>query len=220
MAVSPLTHPHAAAGPALAELRPMEPGRRSQPFIDAAWAFQLSPRGGQRVLVELGGERGVCLHSPRHVDITAWFPEVAEALPVPSAGRVVLDAELCVLDAAGRNDVQRLRARCLVRGARPGADAASLIVRDVLVHDGQDVRGWTWSARRRLLRATGLDGARARCAGAVDGDGCWMHRQAEALGGVDVLAMCRHAPYEPGLSASCVWIPAREAAAVRGGRGA
>jgi bifunctional non-homologous end joining protein LigD len=211
-----LSRPPDAAAPALAQLQPMEAAREALPFVDAAWAFQLRPCGGQRVLLELGGERGVCLHSAHHVDITPWFPEVVEAFEAWPGGRTVLDAELCVLDAVGRNDAQRLHARCLMRGWRHGADAAGLVVRDVLVHDGQDLRGWPWSRRRRLLCAMRLDAARVHCARAVDGDGRWLHRQARALGGMDLLALRRQAPYRQGACADCLSIPAHAAGEAHG----
>lgn len=193
--------------PGLLDLQPMEAARRSRPFTDASWAFQLQPSGGQRVLLEFGGADGVRMHSAKHVDVTAWFPELAEVLPDWRAGRVVLDGELCVLDAAGRNDPQRLRQRCLVRGYRAGMDEVSLVVRDVLVHDDRDLRAWGWNQRQRLLRSLDLAHPRLQRAKGVEAEGEWLCRQAEALGQLDVFAVPCDAPYHCGRSPACVLIP-------------
>jgi ATP-dependent DNA ligase len=207
------------SAPTLLDLAPMQAARKSPPFTDAAWAFQLCPAGGQRLLVEVGAERGVCLHSASHVDVTAWFPEVVESLSGWDGGRTVLDAELCVLDAAGRNDPERLRQRCLVRGpvrgpvrGHPaGLDEATLVLRDVLVHDDRDVRAWGWSRRQRLLRSLDLAHPRLRKANGVEGEGEWLYRQAEALGQADVFATLCEGPYQGGRSPACLLIPSATA---------
>jgi bifunctional non-homologous end joining protein LigD len=204
-----MTLPVLPPAPPLSALQPMEPCGPAAAFSDAAWAFEL-PAGGHRALMQFGGGAGVRLHSRSHVDIAAWFPEVTglPALRGAKCGRTVLDGELCVLDACGRNDAERLHRRALQRG-RPASplDRASFCVRDLLVLDGQDLRTLPWSRRRQLLRSLrGLHGGRLRLPLPVDCRGEWLCRQARALGRSELLAFHRDAPYRGGRSGACLRI--------------
>lgn len=193
--------------PPLEALEPMEPSLRMQPFTQAGWIFTL-PAGGHRALAEFcaGASR---LHSRHHVDITHWFPEVSEALARAPLARTVVDGELCVLDAAGRNDARRLHERALWPGRRPGIDEAVYVVHDLLVHEGQDVRALAWWRRRALLMQLlpGLPGVRA--GSAIDAEGQWLYRQALALGCAHMVAQHREAPYRGGRSSGCLLVPCR-----------
>lgn len=211
--------PALPAAPGLHELQPMDPCGPAAAFNHSAWSFEL-PAGGHRALLQFGGGGPVQLHSRHHVDITAWFPEVTRCRPLRRAaagcGRTVLDGELCVLDACGRNDAQRLHRRALQRGlpALP-QDRAAFRVRDLLVLDDQDLRSLPWSSRRRLLRAwralhlpAGLEAAALRLPLRVDARGEWLWRQAVALGCTELLAFHRDAPYRGGRSGACLRIAA------------
>jgi hypothetical protein len=99
----------------------MEPMPGSAPFNGAAWVFAL-PTPGYRMLAEFGQDAAARLRSRRGVDATRWFPEVACALAALEMARTVVDGEVCVLDAAGRSDLQLLHARALHPGHQPGGD--------------------------------------------------------------------------------------------------
>lgn len=201
--------PPLPAAPALSALQPMEPCGPAAAFSDIAWCFEL-PAGGHRALLQFGGGAGVRLHSRAHVDIGAWFPEVAgcRALRGTGAGRTVLDGELCVLDACGRNDPGRLHRRSLQRGLPATAqDRAAFCVRDLLVLHDQDLRSLPWWRRRQLLRSLHvLDGRCLRLPHPVVGRGEWLCRLARALGRSELLAFHRGAPYRGGRSGACLRI--------------
>ena len=197
-----------ASTPSLGELHTMDAARAAPPFVDAEWAFELRPVRAQRMLTEFGAGQAVCLHSAHHVNVTAWFPEIVEALSGWSGMRTVLDGELCVLDEAGRNDPRRLHQRCLVRGQAGDSGRLSLVLRDVLVHEGRDVRALAWQQRHQLLRGLGLPKTCVRLPRGAIAEGVWLHRQALALGGMEVLAFRRCAAYRSGRSADCLRIPA------------
>src|SRR5918997_951204 len=93
---------------------------------------------------------------------TDQFPELA-ALGDAMPDGVILDAELVCLDAAGRPDYARLRSRLVARAGAAvehGAAAApaTLMIFDVLWHDGEDVSPRFYEDRRALLDALALDG--------------------------------------------------------------
>jgi bifunctional non-homologous end joining protein LigD len=93
--------------------------------------------------------------------ISPSFPDITEALAqLLDVRDVVLDGELVVLGADGRPDFAALgvRGACGARSAAHAATVtpATLVVFDVLVADGQDVRPRTFSQRRELLEQLGL----------------------------------------------------------------
>ena len=201
----------AIASPRLAQqpLDPalMEPCAASQPFTDAGWAFEL-PLGGHRVLARFGG--GACSLRSRHgADITAWFGEVSEALAALDVEDMLVDGELCVLDAVGRNDPVRLHERAVLPGVCHGANAATLCLHDLLVCEGRDVRPLRWIERRRLLRQLPLSGRRQRLqvSRVMPVEGEWLYGQALALGRPALHARRMSAPYVGGRSAD--WLVIR-----------
>ena len=198
--------------PPLETLELMEPGGGAAPFNGAAWTFALA-LPGYRMLAELGagtdgGARGARLRSRHGVDATRWFPEVARALrALRLPGRAVLDGTLCVLDAAGRPDPQRLHERALHHGRRRDIPVV-LCLQDLLVWQGRDVRTLPWLERQQWLRGLPLHGQRAlRLPRTVQGEGWWLWRQAQALGLDGVQAHRRDAPYVAGPSIGWLRIP-------------
>jgi bifunctional non-homologous end joining protein LigD len=184
----------------------MEPSRAATPFNSAAWAFALATPG-YRMLAELGAGsarragRGVRLYSRRGVDATRWFPEVARALATLNVEHAVLDGEVCVLDAAGRSDLQLLHARALYPGRMDGASPVVMCLRDVLVWNERDVRPLRWHERRQLLQSLPLQGRPAlRLERVVRAEGLWLHKQAQALGHETLHAHRTDAPYVTGRS--------------------
>ena len=104
-------------------------------------------------------EDGVSLWSRRGTDLTAAFPEIsAAAAGLP--GGTVLDGEV-VAWVDGRLYFDVLLARINVGSKRAAALArenpASLVLFDVLVADGTDVRPLPYDERRRLLEQLTLE---------------------------------------------------------------
>ena len=123
---------------------------------------------------------------------------------------LILDAELVCLDAAGRPDFARLRRRLVARtGAAvehaAAAAPATLMIFDVLWHDGKDVSPRAYDERRAVLDALSLDGPSWRtprrfCAARDDLAAVTREHQLEG-----VVAKRRDAPYAPGRR-SGAWI--------------
>jgi len=105
-------------------------------------------------LVHAGGETRV--YSRSGEDISGSFPEMAAALQFPA----VLDGELLVRGshqggeeggAASFNALQQRLGRKSVSKKMLGEYPAFVRLYDVLILDGEDVRGLTWEMRRRRL---------------------------------------------------------------------
>ena len=159
----------------------MDPCAAPQPFTHAGWVFEL-PLGGHRLLARFGG--GECALRSRHgTDVTAWFGEVSAALAALEVEDMLVDGELCVLDAVGRNDPARLHERALLPGVCRGEAAATLCLHDLLVCAGRDVRPLSWIERRRLLKQLPFGGSPAlRVSRVMPVEGEWLYGQALALG--------------------------------------
>jgi bifunctional non-homologous end joining protein LigD len=201
-----MTHATCTPTPLLESLGLMEPSRGTVPFTSAAWVFAL-PTPGLRMLAEFG-EGGARLRSRHGVDSARWFPEVGQALAALRMARTVVDGEICVLDAAGRSDLLLLHARALHPGHLPGTSPVVMCLRDVLVWQGQDVRGLPWRERQRRLERLPLHGhAALKLERTMHAEGTWLCRQARALGREAVHAHRADAPYVAGPSIAWLSIP-------------
>ncbi len=115
---------------------------------------------GVRVIAERRGE-DVRLLGRSGEDITARYPEIAQALLGLQIEQIVLDGEIVAYDEAGRPSFGRLQKRMLLNRPR---DIAAVMARvpvravffDCLALEGHDLRGL------RLARSQGVPGAR-RC---------------------------------------------------------
>lgn len=193
--------------PGLADIGLMQPMATALPFTSAGWSFEL-PLQGCRLLAECAAGRRGRLLSAGGVDVSRRFPELTQALAMLPGGRKVFDAELCVLDASGRNDPWRLRERALRRAPGPGMAEAVLILHDLLVLDGLDARPLPWTARRRLLRQLPLGANPAlQLKRTLTSEGEWLYRQAGALGRKALYARQGDAPYVSGCSPAWLAIP-------------
>lgn len=203
--------------PDLDALEAMDPAEGQAPFTHGAWLFEL-PLLGYRALAQFG--EGNCrLHSRHHVDITAWFPETVDGLAALRCGRTVLDGELCVLDASGRNNRDRLHERALSRGTRPGLASVVYMVSDLLVFQGLDVRAVPLTQRRQWLQSLPFaarpdSGPRGegpvRLKNMVMTEGAWLARQAQLLGHEQIYARRKMAGYQGGPSFDWLRLPCDE----------
>src|SRR6478609_6237245 len=109
---------------------------------------------GYRAAVLLMGE--VQIASRRGTDLTDVFPELAAAVAEQVPDGTLLDAEVVVL-RDGRLSFDALQHRMAGRvkqAARlAAAEAASLVMFDVMLDQGEDVRPLSWAQRRHRLES-------------------------------------------------------------------
>ena len=129
------------------QLAPMQFEEERHPFDDSAWLFEIK-YDGHRVLASTGKEAR--LTTRRGVDATAWFPEVVDSLRKVPRGHVI-DGEITVLDDMGRSDIEQLRTRAKARRRREGLPFVTFCAFDLLVHRGNDGRGWPLKASKDAL---------------------------------------------------------------------
>ncbi len=139
------------------------------------WSFELK-FDGFRALAYLDG--GSCtLRSRNAKDLTARFPDVAEAIAKAVAADAVLDGEICALDESGRPSFSAMQT---------GSGTLVYYAFDVLEVDGETVVGEPLTARRvRLAQLLGAGSAAVRLSEAFDdGVALFAAAQAQRLEGV------------------------------------
>ena len=180
------------------DLRPMLATAGALP-PDDGWAFEVK-WDGVRALVAVAAGR-LTLTSRTGNDVTSSYPEVA-GLGGQLAGRqVLLDAEVVVLDEAGRADFGLLQSRLHV--ARPGPSLRSrtpvqLLVFDVLHLDGASLLGMSYDGRRAVLAGLGLHGEHWQVPEAFLAGGAELLAATRARGLEGVVAKQRQSDYRPG----------------------
>jgi bifunctional non-homologous end joining protein LigD len=127
---------------------------RDQPFTAPGWLFELK-LDGYRALGVRDGEPQ--LLSRNGNDLTACFPEVAQALKALPSGRLLLDGELVAVDAKGRPSFQRLQQRAQLKRPLDIRHAAvenpvTFYAFDLLAFEGYDLRPLPLFQRKGLLR--------------------------------------------------------------------
>jgi len=182
-------------------LEPMLARRIDEPFASPDFLFEIK-WDGYRCLAFVDG--GVYLQSRGGLDMSPWFPEVAEAVRRLDRRPAIVDGEV-VAWREGRPDFGALQRRARLR--RPeavrraaGAEPVTLVLFDVLVAGGRDVTHLTCEQRRRLLAGM-LEPARSPCLAlseAVDGDGPGLYRAAQRAGLEGIVAKRRDSVYQPG----------------------
>src|SRR3954467_6187687 len=121
-------------------------------FWEPGWVYERK-LDGQRVLA-VRDASGVRLYSRSGRDVSAAFPEVADALAEQAAEAFVVDGEVVAFEGS-RTSFARLQPRIHVSSAakaRRSGVPVWFYVFDVLRIDGEDVRGEPLLDRKRRLR--------------------------------------------------------------------
>jgi bifunctional non-homologous end joining protein LigD len=109
------------------------------------WLYEIK-YDGYRALIA-ADRANVRVFTRSGLDWTGKFPQVVAAVAAKTFRGVLLDAEICVLDAEGRSDFG-----ALVTALETGRGYMTALVFDLLVEDGRDLRGETLLARKAKLR--------------------------------------------------------------------
>src|SRR5206468_7569374 len=125
-----------------------------KPFSRRGWVFEIK-YDGVRVIAERRGEE-VRMFGRSGEDITARYPEVADALRGLSVEHIVVDGEIVAYDESGRPSFGRLQKRMLISRPRDVAAAMARVpVRavffDCLALEGHDLRKLALLDRKACL---------------------------------------------------------------------
>jgi bifunctional non-homologous end joining protein LigD len=158
------------------------------------YAFEIK-YDGYRALIAAHGRR-VKIYTRSGLDWTARFAAVADAVAARGFDRVLIDAEIVVLDQAGRSDFG-----ALVNQLESGKGALSCFAFDLLAQGGRDWRDERLADRQAALRALiGKTQARdvLQRSETFTGDGAALLRTACERGLEGIIAKRLDAPYRAG----------------------
>jgi len=120
------------------------------PFDDPQWVFELK-WDGYRAIAQIERDGTVAIVSRNGNDFTQKFPELSALVEAFDERPVIVDGEICVLDAAGRPSFSALQER-LDRFGRSGPKAPiTYVVFDLLYGNGRDLRNEPLEARKAAL---------------------------------------------------------------------
>ncbi|MEN7527592.1 MULTISPECIES: RNA ligase family protein [unclassified Cupriavidus] len=195
--------PRAMAQLDLAAFAPMLPSlRKSLPRGEGWWAEV--KYDGYRALALTGSVPSV--RTKNGADCTPWFPELLQSLRALPAS-TVLDGEVCVLDAVGRADFERLHRRARRKCWYEGADPIVYCVFDILAFRGRDVRVLPIEERKAMLRPLLASLPGLLYVQAVLDQSDWLFANALALNLEGIVCKRASSPYRAGPSVD--WIKVR-----------
>ena len=182
-------------------LAPMLATAGELPATEEGWAFEFKWDGIRAILASDGGRVRATSRNGR--DITASYPELRELGEAIGAEQVLLDSELVVVDDGGRPSFGRLQHRMQVQGAavkRAAAlDPVSIVLFDLLHHNGHSLLDLPYDERRARLEGLGLAGPRWAVTPAfVDESPGSVMALATEIGMEGVVAKRRDSRYRPG----------------------
>jgi bifunctional non-homologous end joining protein LigD len=167
---------------------------------DPDWLFE--PKlDGYRVIAFVQ-DTAVRLQSRRGLDLTAQFPEIADALTALGADGMILDGEIVALGPDGRPSFNALQNRAQRKSGKDIADAqrltpAVLVCFDLLHFAGMNLRSAPYAERRRYLSQCLLPSAHIQLIHAAR-DGESLYAAAIASGYEGVVAKRLDSIYQPG----------------------
>ena len=181
-------------------VRVMLAEQRDQPFTAPGWLFELK-LDGYRALAARGGEPR--LLSRNGNDLTACFPEVAQALKALPFGRLLLDGELVAVDADGRPSFQRLQQRGQLKRPLDIRHAAvenpvTFYAFDLLAFETYDLRSLPLSLRKTLLRKIVPPSGVIRYLDHFEQDGDILYQHVQKLKLEGIVAKRADSPYKSG----------------------
>ena len=186
----------AHADPMPRDVKPMLTTLVDAPFDDDRWLFELK-WDGYRAIAVVEQEK-LTLTSRNGKDLLHQFREMATLNTAFRSIPVVVDGELCVLDAQGRPDFQALQSRDKpeARGLkRRKPSNVTFVVFDLLYADGRDLRARPLEERKRLLEEIVVPDRGMLYSKHVLGKGEALFELAEQRGLEGIVGKVRISPY-------------------------
>ena len=141
----------AKADPLPRNITPMLATLVDAPFDDPAWLFEVK-WDGFRAIATIDADGAVALTSRNGLDLLKRFKELGSIGTAFRSLPVVVDGEICALDAEGRSSFQALQQVDMnVRGK--GRPPLTYVAFDLLYADGRDLRALPLEERKAKLEA-------------------------------------------------------------------
>lgn len=179
---------------------PMQaPEKLYRAFSAPDWIYEIK-YDGWRCRAGFGGGLPVDMFTKSGMPCASWFPEVAEVLHRLPGGPWVVDGELCVLDASGRSDFERMQER----GARRkwvAGQQVTFIVFDLLVKEGGSVMHLPLMQRKAMLQEALAEAGKTTVLyqGEFPAQEELLQEIVEPLGLEGFMAKRMDSPYRPGV---------------------
>jgi len=159
-----------------------------KPFDDTRWLFELK-WDGYRAIATIAGDGTVTLASRAGKDLLHQFSELADLAHAFRALPVIVDGEICVLDADGRSSFQALQMHDETNAP------VTFVAFDVLYADGRDLRDEPLEARKALLESLIVPGHRVMYSKHIVGTGTELFAFAKEHGLEGIVGKRAGSPY-------------------------
>jgi len=181
-------------------VEPMKAKLVENPPATGDWIYELKFDGIRLIAVRVGGK--VSLLSRNQNDLSARFPEIAEAIRSLPGGECVIDGEVVALDEKGSSSFQLLQAREMEGRKSP----IYFYAFDLLQLDGKSLVGLPLEARKDVLeKLSAAADDPIRYSGAIGGDAERLLEEVKRRGLEGIIGKQRDSVYEPGRR-SGAWI--------------
>src|SRR5213593_1871438 len=181
-------------------IEPMKAKLVEKPPATGDWIYELKFDGIR--LIAVRADKKVSLLSRNQNDLSARFPEVAEAVKNLAARECVIDGEVVALDDEGRSSFQLLQALEMEGRKSP----VYFYAFDLLQLDGKGLVGLPLEARKNVLeKLSGDADDPIRYSGAIGSDAEPLLDEVKRRGLEGLIGKQRDSVYEPGRR-SGVWI--------------
>jgi bifunctional non-homologous end joining protein LigD len=168
-----------------------------RPFDDAGWLFELK-WDGYRAIATVAADGTVTLASRTGKDLLRQFAELGDLAQAFRSLPVIVDGEICVLDAEGRSSFQALQMHDETKAP------VTFVAFDALYADGRDLRDEPIETRKERLEALIVPGRRVMYSKHIAGAGLDLFRFAQEHGLEGIVGKRTGSPYRS--TRSRAWI--------------
>jgi len=175
-------------------IEPMKAKLVEKPPATGDWIYELKFDGIR--LIGIKDRDKVSLLSRNQNDLSARFPEIADAIKNLPADECVIDGEVVALDEEGRSSFQLLQAREMEGRRSP----VYFYAFDLLQLEGKSLVSLPLEARKNVLEklCTKAGDPRIRYSGAIGGDAKQLLKEVQRRGLEGIIGKSRNSVYEPG----------------------
>ena len=167
------------------------------PFDDPNWFFEVK-WDGYRAIASIDASGSVTLTSRNGLDLLQRFKELGTIAAAFRSLPVVVDGEVCALDAAGHSSFQALQQHEIRARAGQVKTPLTYVVFDLLYADGRDLRALPLEERKAKLESLIVPGHQVLYSKHIVGRGKEFFALAQREGLEGLIAKRRDSPYRTG----------------------